>query len=125
MMTRTIRPVLAVAVALCVGGCGGGGAERSNPPPQLPRALAVRLAAESDAVADALAAGDSCRASALAAQLQREAIAGINGGRVPAALQEPLSGSVNELVARVQCIPPPEEQGKGKHKGHAKHGEGD
>ena len=74
----------------------------------------------------ALAAGDSCRASALAHRLQQDTIASINSGRVAAALQEPLSGAVNDLVGRIVCVPPPpqEEHGRGKHKGHDNQHEG-
>ncbi|TML06125.1 MAG: hypothetical protein E6G36_00485 [Actinobacteria bacterium] len=101
--------------------CGGG--ERHAAPPTLPRSLAQALAARTEAVTAALAAGDSCRASALAHRLQQDTIASINSGRVAAALQEPLSGTVNDLVGRIVCVPPPpprEEHGRGKHKGHAK-----
>jgi hypothetical protein len=114
----------AVAGALCLTGCGSGGGGNATPPPTLPRTLATALAARSEAVADALAAGDSCRASTLAAELQRETIAAINSGRVVGALQEPLSASVNDLVGRVKCVPPPQppakEHGHGKHKDHGK-----
>jgi hypothetical protein len=119
-----------VAGALCLAGCGGNGAEHATPPPTLPRTLATALAARSDAVADALATGDSCRASTLAAELQRETIAAINNGRIVGALQEPVSASVNDLVARVKCVPPPQPpakgHGRGKHKDHGEKGkEGD
>jgi len=84
-------------------------------------------------VAAALAAGDSCRAVALARQLQQRTIAAINDGKVAAGLQEQLSGAVNELVTRVRCVPPvvttapppPPSADHGKQKGHEKHhGEG-
>jgi hypothetical protein len=78
-------------------------------------------------VASALAAGDTCRALTLARQLQQRTIAAINEGRVAAGLQEQLSSAVNALVARVQCVPPPEpapqdepRHDHGKHKGHDK-----
>jgi hypothetical protein len=86
------------------------------------------LAAQSDAVANALAAGDSCRALALAHVLQRRTIAAINQGRISAGLQEQLSSAVNALVVRVTCVPPaapPEAHGHGKHKGHEKKHKGD
>jgi hypothetical protein len=119
----------AVAGVFCLAGCGHG-EERTALPPKLPRALAVALAARSEAVADAIEARDSCRAWTLAAQLQQATIAAINRGRVAAPLQEPLSASVNDLFARVKCVPPPrpaaKEHGRGKHKGHEqKHEEGD
>jgi hypothetical protein len=100
----------------------------------LPHALAFELAATSDAVAASLAAGNSCRALTLARRLQARTIAAINAGRVPSGLQEDVSGSVNALVARVTCVPPPapappaeKKHGHEKHKGHGhkKHGEGD
>ena len=105
--TRTRRRELGAAAlaALCLSGCGE--AKRALPhPPALPRSVATSLAATSDAVAAALARGDSCRALTLARRLQNATIGSINGGRVPVQLQEQLSASVNELVARVTCVPP-------------------
>jgi len=132
--TRTRRPELgaALAAALCLSACGGAKQATPPPPPTFSRALASSLAAQSDAVAASLAAGDSCRALALAQQLQHRTIAAINGGRIALGLQEQLSAAVNELVARVHCVPPapaePQEHGHEKHEpkhGHKKHGEGD
>jgi hypothetical protein len=93
------------------------------PPPTLSHSLGSSLAAQSDAIASAVAAGDSCRALTLAQQLQQRTIAAINEGRVAAGLQEQLSSAVNELVTRVQCEPPPRVEPRhdhGKHKGHDK-----
>lgn len=117
----------AAAVALLLGGCGGSNHAAPPRPPALPHSLASDLAATSDAVAAALSAGDSCQALTLAHGLQAQTIAAINAHRVPAGLQEQLSGAVNGLVARVRCVPSPpptitEEHGRGKHKGHEKHG---
>jgi hypothetical protein len=111
---------------LCLSACGG--AKQSvPPPPRLSHSLGSALAAQSDAVASALAAGDSCGALTLARRLQQRTIAAINEGRVAAGLQEQLSSAVNTLVARVQCVPPPQPQPQpqpghdhGKHKGHGK-----
>jgi hypothetical protein len=129
--TKPLELGAAVAAALCLNACGSDGGKGAEPPPTLPRAVASSLAARSDAVADALAAGDSCRAATLTTQLQQEAIAAINSGRVSGALLEPLSAGVNDLAARVKCVPPPQpqrdEKGRAKHKGHdkKKHKEGD
>jgi len=129
--TKPLELGAAVAVALCLSACGGTKRAPPPPPPTLPRPLATALAARTDAVATALAAGDSCRALTLARQLQREAIAAINTGRVPGPFQENLSGAVNDLTARVTCIPPSpapakKEHGHGKHeKRGKKHGEGE
>jgi hypothetical protein len=115
------------AVALVLSGCGATEHAARPLPPALPHAVASDLAATSDEVAAALAAGDSCRALTLAHGLQAQTIAAINAHRVPAGLQEQLSATVNGLVARVRCVPRPlptitEEHDRGKHKGHAKHG---
>jgi hypothetical protein len=123
---RRVRLATACVAALGLSACGGDG-ERRAPPPTLPRAVAQSLATRSDAVAAALAAGDSCRAATLAKELQQQTIAAINGGAVAPALQEQLSGAVNDLVARVVCVPPPappEQHGHRKHKGHDKQNEG-
>jgi hypothetical protein len=124
--TRRLELGAAAAAALCLSACGGA-KQSAPPPPTLSRLLASSLATRSDAVAHALAAGDSCRALALAHQLQQRTIAAINDGRVAAGLQEQLSSAVNALVARVTCVAPaPAEHEHGKRKGHGKkHDKGD
>jgi hypothetical protein len=122
--TRRVELGAALAAALCLSACGGA-KQSAPPPPTFSRSLAAALAAQSDAVASALAAGDSCRALALARRLQQSTIGAINHGRVPADLQERLSSAVNALVARVRCVPPAvpaphEKHDHGKHKGHDK-----
>ena len=119
----------ALAVALCLAGCGSGAGRHTAPPPRLPRALAAALAARSDAVAQALDAGDSCGALSLAQDLQRQTIAAINAGRVSGPLQEPLQGAANLLVGRIRCTPAAPAPGKygdhpGKSKGREKHEKG-
>jgi hypothetical protein len=133
--TRRLELGAALAAALCLSACGGAEKTAPPPPPTFSRSLASALAGRSDAVAAALAAGNSCRALTLAQQLQERTIAAINSGRVAAGLQEQLSGAVNELVAKVHCVPPAptrvrppseERHGHGKHgKKHKKHGEDD
>jgi lysozyme family protein len=119
----------ALAAALCLAGCGSGAERHAAPQPRLQRQLAAALAERSDGVAQALAAGRSCEALRLAEELQRQMIAAINAGRVPAPLQEPLQDRVNDLARRIQCTatpPPADEHGKGKGegKGKKKHGKG-
>jgi len=125
---RRLELGAACAAVVFLSACGGGRAH-AVPPPTLPRPVAQALAARTDAVSTALAAGDSCGAAALARRLQKDMIAAINSGRVATALQEPLSGAVNDLAGRVVCVPPPitpnKEDGHGKYKGHDKHNEGD
>jgi hypothetical protein len=129
MMTmRTRQPGLGLALAavLSLAACGNGQKHVVTPPPTLPRTVADALAQRSDAVAQALDAGDSCLALALARDLQQQSIGAVNGGRVAAALQEPLQGAVNQLAARIQCVAPPsgEGNGNGRHKKKRQHGEG-
>lgn len=123
----TVRVAAAVAAALCLSACGDAKRSAPPPPPAFSHSLGTALAAQSDAVAAALASGDSCRASTLARQLQQRTIAAINEGRVAAGLQEQLSSAVNALVTRVQCVPPPApaEEGHGKHKERHKKDKGD
>lgn len=113
-----------LVAALCLAGCGSSTKERAAPPPpKLPRAVATALASQSETIAQALDAQESCRASSLARVLQAKTIAAINARRVPGALQEPLASTVTDLVSRIRCTPPPtvEEPGQGrKGKGKAK-----
>jgi len=122
--TKPLELGAAVAVALSLSGCGGAKPAAAPHPPTLPRPLATALAERSDAVADALAAGDSCRALTLARQLQRKTIAAINQRRVGGPFQENLAGAVNDLAARVTCVPPspPPAKKEHGHKKHEKHG---
>jgi hypothetical protein len=130
--TRRLELGAALAAALCLSACGGAKQSAPPPPPTFGRSLASSLAAESDALAAALAAGNSCRALALGRRLQQRTIAAINDGKVAAGLQEQLSAAVNELVARVRCVPPvvrtappPTTRDHGRHKGDEKgHGKG-
>ena len=131
--TRRLELGAALAAALTLSACSG--ARHAAPPPTISRPLASSLATQSDAVAAALAAGDSCRALTLARTLRQRTIAAINQHRVDAALQEQLSSAVNALVVRVHCAPPPvapvredkhdQEHGQGKHRGHDKKHDGD
>jgi hypothetical protein len=123
---RTRRPELgaALAAALCLAGCGSGTPERrAAPAPSLPAPLAATLAQQSDKVAAALDAGDSCTALTEARRLQEDTIEAINERRVPAAFQEQLVSTVGDLVARIECVPH-EDEGRGEGKGKGKKGKG-
>jgi hypothetical protein len=115
-MTRLLTVLLLTAA---VAGCGG--AKKPPPQPKLPVALAEQLASRSDKVAAALDAGDSCRALNEAVRLRDETIAATNSRRVPGPFQEQLGATVQDLVSRIRCVPPPakeeHDEGKGKHKG--------
>ena len=83
---------------LLAAGCGG--------EPSLADELATTLAAHADSAAAHLDRGEFCAARADATALQRQTIAAINEGAVPAELQEELLGSVNALAEAVSCMPP-------------------
>jgi hypothetical protein len=110
----------ALAAALFLAGCGSGADKDVAPQPTLPRQLAVSLAGQSDSVARALDAGDECTASRLAVQLQQQTIAAINAGRVPGPFLETLQDRVNDLAARIRCVPAPAPEEPKDDKGHEK-----
>jgi cell division septation protein DedD len=96
---------LAVALLCLLGlaalaGCGG----RSS---AIDSAVADRLAGQADAIAQKAAAGDVCAARGHARILQRQTIAAINAGRIPAEYQETLQTRVTEIAAALEprCLP--------------------
>jgi hypothetical protein len=122
----------ACSCAVVLAGCGGGESTARPPQPRLPSAVAQRLAATTDRIAQLLSAGNRCGATVEATALQTQVTAAINAHRVPSLFLEPLSAASNDLVERIgACVPPPsprepgEHQGKGKGKHGKKHGHGD
>jgi hypothetical protein len=108
--TPRLPCVLVLVAAITAAGCGGDGgsaAETTPARPTLSRAVADDLAGRSDAVADALDAGDVCTAAQRADALLAAVLAAINEGRVPREFQEDLTARANELVNTVNCPPPP------------------
>jgi hypothetical protein len=97
------KTLLVAALALAASACGG---EDAAPPPRptLAPPVADRLAAQSEAIAEALDAGDVCTAAVRADELQDETLRAINAGQVPPAFQEDLTSRVNELVNTVNCV---------------------
>lgn len=127
---------VAVVGLLLLAGCGG--AHEVTPRlPRLPHALALAWRAQADGVASALAAGDGCLAQQRAVALRRSVIDAVNTRRLQPRFQETLLGSVNHLVSRIACVPPPPpaprspappapHSGHGHHHHtHGKHGGGD
>jgi hypothetical protein len=132
-MTRGVLVVLAV---LALAGCGGGTAKPQAvaKPPRLSHALAHAWAAESSAVAQALAEGDGCTALAHAQTLQNEV--DHSAGQIPHRLLARLKPVVDALPGRIACNPAPppapksepkpnpKAEPKPKHDKPPKHGHG-
>ena len=103
--SRVVFSSACSALALLAAGCGSGESEPARP--LLPEQVGSALAARTDAVADALEAGDVERARAEADRLRQAVTRAVDAGRVPAELQEPLSSAVNELLASIPTPSPP------------------
>src|SRR4051794_39517486 len=114
------RPLVLAALLPLLAACGSPGHRSLEP------SAARRLAAESDAVAVKLQAGDGCGAAALARRLHRDVVA--------AGLPAEARASAAGLAAEIVCVPPapapapvtaptpaPVEHGKGHHKEKHKH----
>ena len=99
---------------LLLAGCGSSAPTRTTkPPPRIPAEVALKLAADADAVART----QGCAARDAAVKLRTDVIADV--GRVPARYREQLMSAANDVVSRVpECLPPKHDHGK--HKGHKK-----
>jgi hypothetical protein len=136
---RWLSVLLTACNAVALAGCGGDGQQverRTDTTPRIERAVADRLAARSDKVANLLESGDSCGAAEEAAGLRADLNASL--ARIPELYLEDLSGLVNEIQAQ---IPPcaqsaedddadddgrkKEHEKKQKKKGKKKHGNDD
>ena len=100
--------------ALLLAGCGSSTPTRTTkPPPRIPADLALQLAADADVVANAA----GCGARNPAVKLQTDVINAV--GRIPQRYREQLMSAANDVVSRIpECLPPKEDNGKGK--GHKK-----
>jgi hypothetical protein len=122
------RAGIALLVTLALAGCGGSAKPpAAAKPPRLPHALAQTLAAQANAVAQALAADDGCTALADATGLQHAVTQAIAAHQIPVRLQPTLNATVDALPGRITCNPaPPPKHGPKPPKphDHGKHGPG-
>jgi hypothetical protein len=95
----------AIGAVLALAACGGGDATLEEP--GLPPRVAERLAAQSEAIADKLDAGDTCGAAQEADALEDAVEQAIGAGDVPASLQSELLATARELQNDVNCPQPP------------------
>ena len=123
------RGGVALLVTLALAGCGGAAKPpAAAQPPRLPHALAQTLAAQANAVAQALADNDGCTALADATGLQNAVAQAIAAHEVPVRLQSTLNATVDSLPGRITCNPGPPKHGPKPPKhphDHGKHGPGD
>ena len=120
------RALVSLAVVLALAGCGG--ATPTQPESaSIPRSVADRLAAQSESIAAAWEAGDTCGAAKQADDLKHAADDAVRAGDIPAAYQDELESAVVNLQNTANCTEEGDEveHGKGKAKGHDdKHDEG-
>jgi hypothetical protein len=138
--TRARAPAACLAAlfvaVLALAGCGGDD-DGTPPRPAIEARLAQDLAARSDAVANALDAGDVCTAAVRADELVAAANDAVARGRIPRGLRDRLISAAIGLQNEVNCPPPAapttveapedEEDGqRGRKRGKGKkRGEGD
>jgi hypothetical protein len=115
---------LTACSAVALAGCGGDGKQverRTDTTPRIERAVADRLAARSDKVANLLESGDSCRAAEAATGLRADLNASV--ARIPELYLEDLSGLVNEIQAQIPpCAQPVEDDDADDDGGKKEHG---
>ena len=115
-----------LALVLALAGCGGATTSQTESA-AIPRSVADRLAAQSESIAAAWEAGDTCGAAQQADDLRHAADDAIAAGDVPAAYQDDLEAAVVNLQNSANCTEEkvPEDHGEGKEKekpkGHDKH----
>ena len=105
-MGRAI-PGAVVALTLALAGCGGGEDEAAPKRPKLPAATATALAAESDQIAENLAAGDECAADLRARALRAHVGDAVASGEVSIALGREMSAAARSLDQGITCEPAP------------------
>jgi hypothetical protein len=112
---------------LALAGCGGATPTRNDA--AIPRSVANRLAAQSESIAAAWEAGDTCGAAEQADELKHAADDAVASGDIPAAYQDDLEAAVVNLQNTANCTDEGGEdegngKGEGKAKGHDKHDDG-
>ena len=128
-----MRPaaLASLAVVLAIAGCGGAAPTQKNA--AIPRSVAERLAAQSESIAAAWEAGDTCGAAQQADELEHAAADAVAAGQIPAAYRDDLEAAVVNLQNTANCTVESSEnegpgeskdKGKGKAKEHDKHGDG-
>ena len=117
------RALASLAVVLALAGCGGATPTQTESA-SIPRSVADRLAAQSESIAAAWEAGDTCGAAKQADDLKHAADDAIRAGDIPAAYQDELESAVENLQNTANCTEEQDNEEHDKGKGHDKHDEG-
>ena len=127
-----MRPaaLASLAVVLALAGCGGATPTQMESA-AIPHSVAGRLAAQSESIAAAWEAGDTCGAARQADDLRHAADDAIAAGDIPAAYQDELESAVVNLQNTANCTEKEDHEDhrkgkgedKGKGRGHDKHDE--
>ena len=120
-----LAAIASLALVLALAGCGGATPTQTESG-AIPQSVADRLAAQSESIAAAWEAGDTCGAAKQADDLKHAADDAIAAGDIPAAYQDDLEAAVVNLQNTANCTEEKDDEGhgKGKAKGHDKHEDG-
>jgi hypothetical protein len=99
---RTLAVALALAAVPILGACGS---SEDSSQASLSSATAEELASQSEQIAEALDAGDTCVAAHRADDLD----AAVAEADIPEELRTEVEDATQQLVDQVNCEPPPEE----------------
>ena len=105
-MGRAI-PGTVVALTLALSACGADDEAREPAGPKLPPALATALAAQSDQIAENLAAGDECAADLQAQAMRAHVGDAVGSSQVPPTLGREMSAAARSLDDGIVCEPAP------------------
>ena len=92
---------VAALVVLVAAGCGGGARPQPTVAHGIPSALAQDWSGQASAIAAAAAAGNDCRAQALAVSFRKQVLQ--KQQLLPSRLRSPLVTGVDSLVERTSC----------------------
>lgn len=128
-----MRPAALASLAVVVALAGCGGAAPTQKKAAIPTSVANKLAAQSESIAAAWEAGDTCGAAQQADELKHAADDAVAAGQIPAAYRDDLEAAVVNLQNTANCTVESDEdqgpdesrdKGKGKAKGQDKHDDG-
>lgn len=128
-----MRPAALASLAVVVALAGCGGAAPTQKKAAIPPSVANKLAAQSESIAAAWEAGDTCGAAQQADELKHAADDAVAAGQIPAAYRDDLEAAVVNLQNTANCTVESDEdqgpdesrdKGKGKAKGQDKHDDG-